>query len=154
MTTFGTAAAAVTGAAGLVHGALGIGCGAVKLRRGLLTGQSPEKIEGSLLVGMGICSFVATAGALLGPAVGSVLRPAIAVQAVLGTARFCYLRRDKIGAALSRAAERTKATWERFCDFFRPGSSPGDPKEPSPSRRDEDSPRSAHGDSFGGNDVD
>ncbi len=94
-----------------LSGALGIACGAMKIRRGRARGDKKQSVDGALEAGMGVCSLVATSGALL--------YPAIAVQGALGAARFAYANQDRLRTWSTRVGDRLHTTWENFKDLFR-----------------------------------
>jgi len=92
-------------------GAIGIAMGAARIRRGMRTHNRDEKIVGALEAGIGVCTLVASSGAML--------FPALAVQAVLATARFGVANRKTIATTSRKIKRQGARTWRNFKALFK-----------------------------------
>jgi hypothetical protein len=90
-------------------GALALTAGAVKYARG--APGSRERVEGLLDMGIGVCSLAATQGTLLYPAIG--------LQAGLAVTRLVVEKRDTLRDLGHRAAARAERSWRNLREVFR-----------------------------------
>ena len=91
-------------------GVFAVASGSLKCDRGDTAEKPHQRLEGILEIGIGICSLVA--------AQGTLLYPAIALQAGLAVARLAVTKQEKLKAIGSTVADRARQSWNHLRDVF------------------------------------
>lgn len=99
---------------GLIHGALNLSSGLVKMRRP----DREQKIVGMLEAGMGAAAFAT----LCVP--GPLKLPALVANGALSATRSIYMNREKIQDWRLNHRQKLHDSWEKFKDIFREEKKP------------------------------